>query len=252
MLIRYLDGARRRDLRVAVADPDATVADLAAALHPEHPVGPLLVDGRPVAAATPLDRAGIADGATVCRPPAPGLPPPPPRRPEVVELVVTAGPDSGRRVLLAAGSHLVGRARPGTSVDVDIRDATTSAHHARVQVDRSGRVAVSDAGSTNGTWLGHEPVLRPTPLPPGVEVRCGATRFEVRPAPLADDDPAPPGPARTRPVHRRPRAPQPGPPDPVRLPPERAATPPVSPVGVVALVASLAAGGVAVLVLHSW
>ena len=130
MHIRFVDPSRSRDLVVDITDPDATIADLAATLDPARPVGPLLVDGRLVTAATPLDRAGIGDGAVVSRPTDGRTPGPVPggapgaasahdpvvgRRsghgPEaVVTLAVTTGFDAGREWRLTPGVHRLGRA----------------------------------------------------------------------------------------------------------------------------------------------
>lgn len=237
MLIRHLDGIRFRDLHVAVADPDATVADLAAALEPLRPAGPLLVDGRVVAAPTPLDRAAIAHGATVRRPPEPGLPPPPASPARGLVLTVTAGPDSGRSLRLPPGTHLVGRsAAPAVPIgevapcpagEVGLHDPTVSAHHATLEVSEMGTATVIDVGSTNGTWLGDAPVKGATVLPPGAEVRCGATRFVLGPRPLPSGAGRPQlaGAARTRPLHRRPRPEPPGPMPAVAVPADAATAP---------------------------
>ncbi len=264
MLIRHLAETHRQDLLVSVTDPDATVADLAAVLEPDRPAGPLLVDGRAVPASTPLDRAAIAHGATVRRPPPPGLPPPPaPAGPGVV-LTVTAGPDAGRSVRLAPGTHRIGRAPgPGPAIGEPppvpatglwLHDPTVSAHHATLHVAATGAASVSDDGSTNGTWLGDVAVRSATSVGPGAEVRCGASRFVVEPTPPPASPERPPlvGAARTRPLHRRPRPALPGPAPTVAAPQDPDPPPPVTPVGLVAVLASVATGAAMVVLLHSW
>lgn len=264
MLIRHLDGRAGRDLRVSVADPDATVADLAVALEPDRPAGPLLVGGRVLAAATPLDRAAVVHGATVTRPPAPGLPAPPGAPDREAVVTVTAGPDAGRTIRLAPGAHRIGRTadladaagdvQPGPAVEVALRDPTVSVHHATIHVPASGAVRVADHRSTNGTWIDDVALTAEAAIPTGVEVRCGASRFVVEPAsaPGPADRSDPVGAARTRPLHRRPRPAPPDPPTHVVLPADPGAPPPVTPVGLVAMVASLAAGGALVVLLGSW
>ena len=269
MLLRHLLPSHHHDVVVHVDDPDATVADLAEALDPSRPAGPLIVDGRPVAAATPLDRAAIGDGATVRRPDPTGTvgdayraPAPPP----LLVATVTTGFDTGRTFGLAAGTTRIGRpddprhapAAPAPDpVDgrrLEVADATVSATHLRLDVQDDGAVVATDLASTNGTRLGDLPLDGPTPVPPGTELRCGACTIRLdRPPPPADPLPRlPAAGCPTRPLHRRLRRPpaEPGPPIEVPAPPE--AVPAVTPIGVVAVLASTAVGGVMVLVLGSW
>ncbi|HEX2577298.1 MAG TPA: FtsK/SpoIIIE domain-containing protein, partial [Aquihabitans sp.] len=259
MRIRHGDPPHHRDLVVEVDDPDATVADLGEALEPHRPAGPLLVDGRRVPAATPLDRAGIADGAVVARPTTgAGLPIDPKAGATGPALlaVTTTGPDAGRRVRLAPGPHVVGRAGAATGLDVAVGDPTVSARHARLVVDDDLVVHVTDVGSTNGTWLGTEAVTSTTTWTPGVALRLGATQLLLDPAPggPSDHSDRPPGaPAGgARPLHRPPRRLPPEEPPPVRVPDAPEPPPAVTPVGVAAVLASLAVGGTMVLVLGSW
>ncbi|CAN5835125.1 FtsK/SpoIIIE domain-containing protein [soil metagenome] len=269
MHVRFLHPSGPRDLAATVADPDATVADLTVALDPERPAGPLLVDGRLVPASTPLDRAGIGDGAVLERPARGGVAPAPPDPRTVLgahppvqpvaALEITVGADAGRTVRLAPGSYLIGRtgAIAGTDAPtarlVDIDDPTVSATHARVVVAADGTVAVHDCGSTNGTWLGPNPVHETTPVPVGDELRCGAVQLRVV-APVGSLATRPGGPApgsRTRPWHRPHRPAPPGVEAPLGLPLPPEVPPAVTPVGVIGVVASLALGGTMVVVLGS-
>ena len=251
-----------RDLKVEVHDPDATVADLSVALEPHRPPGPLAVGLRTVAAATPLDKAAIPDGAVVGRPdPHLGAAPP------VATIVVTAGFDTGRRVPLAPGVHVLGRSR-GVSGDgeadagagvgrIDVEDPTVSGVHLRLHVATDGVVTVTDLGSTNGTLLGDRRLTarRPVTWEHGGTLACGAARLDLaspptdrsghtRPTSTADR-------GGTRPLHRRNRPDGSPSVDPVEIPPEPDAPPPVSPVGVVAVLGSMAIGVVMVVVLGS-
>lgn len=265
MFLRDLTGPCPRDVVVRIDDPEATVADLAEALDPQGPPCSLLVDGRLVAAATPLDRARIGDGAEVGL--ADRVPPDPTGTPSpaVVAVTVTVGPDAGRRVLLPAGDHPVGRiervgphldghADPGgTSRGVGLADPTVSTRQAILSVARDGSVTVVDDGAHNPTRVGEAWATRPTPVHPTDHVGCGATRFRVEPVAerVPSAPPQPPGPL-PRPLHRRGR-PVPAPDLPLLVPPpEPEPAPMVTPVGVIGVLASVAVGAVMVVVLGSW
>src|SRR4051794_22153100 len=64
----------------------------------------------------------------------------------VVEVV--AGPDAGRRLLLGAGRHVLGR----DATALHSSDSAISRAHLQVVVDRDA-VSVSDLDSVNGTWV---------------------------------------------------------------------------------------------------
>src|SRR5699024_8998233 len=99
-----------RDLEIHINDPEATVADLFRALDPDRPVTSLRVDGRTVAASTPLDRAALGDGSEVRTDDPPEAPDHDPPK-AVVE--VLSGLDSGRVHDLPAGRFLLGRPTGG-------------------------------------------------------------------------------------------------------------------------------------------
>src|SRR5205085_8927119 len=63
-----------------------------------------------------------------------------------VDLVVAGGPEAGRRIPPAPGTHRVGREGPHA-----IEDPSLSATHLVVTVREDGSVLVADAGSRNGT-----------------------------------------------------------------------------------------------------
>ncbi len=58
---------------------------------------------------------------------------------------------------LYQGRNLVGRAETGQEVDVPIGHGTTSTNHATIEAD-NGRLALSDLGSTNGTFHNEEAI----------------------------------------------------------------------------------------------
>jgi hypothetical protein len=113
---------------------------------------------------------------------------PPPRQPKPIKppksrrgtpsrLVVTAGALSGTAVTLTEGQPVnLGRAPDSTLV---LDDDYASNKHARIYPS-NGQWLVEDMGSTNGTYLGRDRVLGPTPVPLGMPIRIGKTTFELR------------------------------------------------------------------------
>ncbi len=93
------------------------------------------------------------------------------------ELVVTGGPAAGLVAPLAEGVHRVGRGAPS---EIRISDTTVSQVHLRIDVQHE-RVLVSDAGSTNGTYLEGRPLTTPTSIAAGQVLELGATAIMLRP-----------------------------------------------------------------------
>ena len=93
------------------------------------------------------------------------------------ELVIRA-PDAPPRVLSldGAGSITFGRRDDATVV---IADPYVSDAHAQVYRDGEEWM-LTDAGSTNGTYLNAARLAVPTPLHPGDQVAIGRTVIEVR------------------------------------------------------------------------
>ena len=94
-------------------------------------------------------------------------------------LVVASSPvlEEGEEYALDSSAVTIGRA-PQNSVSID-GDEFASARHARIEPRRDG-VWVSDAGSTNGTFVNGVRIDRPRKLVSGDVVRTGETelRFE--------------------------------------------------------------------------
>lgn len=91
-------------------------------------------------------------------------------------LVVTEGALAGTTVSLGDGPVTLGRADDSTLV---LTDDYASSRHARL-VPGQGSWLVEDLGSTNGTYLGADKVVRPTPVPLGQPIRIGKTVLELR------------------------------------------------------------------------
>jgi FHA domain len=111
-------------------------------------------------------------------PPRPSAPPRPqkPGRGTPRFLVVTEGALTGVSIDLTDQQITLGRANDATLV---VNDDYASTHHARI-FPQDGQWIVEDLGSTNGTYLDRQKVIRPTPVPVGVPIRIGKTVLELR------------------------------------------------------------------------
>ena len=99
-------------------------------------------------------------------------------RSSAVDLVVVGGPFLGTRYRLEPGSHLVGR---GSGSDVKIEDPSMSRRHFQLSVASDG-VEVSDAGSTNGTFIDGERVEGTRRLDPKDVIEAGGSLLAIEPA----------------------------------------------------------------------
>jgi pSer/pThr/pTyr-binding forkhead associated (FHA) protein len=103
---------------------------------------------------------------------------------QAAELVGAAKPIStgrlvfpdGRKRGLDSRALLIGRSGQN---DIALTDDFASARHARIEPRRDG-VWVSDAGSTNGTYVNGSKLSKPQRLKPGDVIRVGSTdlRYE--------------------------------------------------------------------------
>jgi hypothetical protein len=111
-------------------------------------------------------------------PPRPAVPsrPQKPGRGTPRFLVVTEGALTGVSIDLTDQQITLGRANDATLV---LNDDYASTHHARI-FPQDGQWIVEDLGSTNGTYLDRQKVIRPTPVPVGVPIRIGKTVLELR------------------------------------------------------------------------
>ena len=91
-------------------------------------------------------------------------------------LVVTEGGLAGVSIDLTDQQITMGRANDATLV---LNDDYASTYHARI-FPQDGQWLVEDLGSTNGTYLDRQKVIRPTPVPVGVPIRIGKTALELR------------------------------------------------------------------------
>jgi len=179
-------------LRLTIRDGDAnTDTDVEAAVDPGSSVSALIdalpvpVDGRACyVGQVPLNPKGtVADspliaGAVLSI----GRPGPVTRTvagQEAGVLRVVGGPDAGRTIPLPPGRHRIAR---DSTAPVGLRDLDVSRReHAWLEVAPDGRAVVTDAGSTNGTFVdGHR--VGTAPLTPGSVLAVGADHLQWTPA----------------------------------------------------------------------
>ena len=97
-------------------------------------------------------------------------------------VVVTTGPEAGRRVELGL-EVAIGR-QEGDLVVEDTRGVAPPCGAASAS---GGSVVVEDLDSTNGTFVNGERIRTPVTLGPGDQVRVGRTTLEIEPHQRADD-----------------------------------------------------------------
>jgi pSer/pThr/pTyr-binding forkhead associated (FHA) protein len=93
-------------------------------------------------------------------------------------LVVNSGPSLGARFELGQGPISVGRS---VASDIFLDDVTVSRSHARFVRTDSGRLAVQDVGSLNGTYVNHVRVEEKI-LDSGDEIQIGKFKLIYLPA----------------------------------------------------------------------
>ncbi|AKH86456.1 hypothetical protein AA958_00195 [Streptomyces sp. CNQ-509] len=165
MRVVHSHGRSERELELRIGRPDATLADLAAALG--VPVGGLSLDGRVVPPETGMHESGLADGSRLVTGKdhvelRPGQ--------TAVVLRLVGGLEAGRSVSLPADRTVIGR---GTGVDVRVAATGVSREHAALEVSPDGRVAVTDLISANGTDLNGRRITETVALAPEDLVSLG-------------------------------------------------------------------------------
>jgi hypothetical protein len=97
----------------------------------------------------------------------------PPGSPAALIQVFPDGADLGRLHTLGAGPVVVGR---GEGLGVKVNDLSVSRAHARLELHASGRLAVTDLGSANGTFI-NDTLVRTGEACEGDFVRFGGCAF---------------------------------------------------------------------------
>ena len=254
--------ADEREVAVTVRHPSATVGDLVEALG-WNGIGTVLIDGLPVGLAVPLRATAVRRGSVVSADrqhraagPVHALG----RRADgpSASLRVVSGPDAGRSVSLASGRHVVGR---GAGVDVSIDDTRISRRHALLDVDPGGAVTVTDLAPARPSRVDGAVVAGPTALGAGARLVVGTSGVEAvhargdagwsaSRARRSSDESRAAATAWTEPWRRPPRH--------VARPPVPAVTLPevgtvsygAAPLGLAAVLATLAATSVVALIMH--
>ena len=96
-------------------------------------------------------------------------------------VVVTSGPEAGRRVELDL-EVAIGR----QDTDLVVEDPEVSRRHAVLRRS-DGSVVVEDLDSTNGTFVNGERIHSPIAVGPGDQIRVGQTTLEIESDRRADD-----------------------------------------------------------------
>jgi hypothetical protein len=96
-------------------------------------------------------------------------------------VVVTSGPETGRRVELGP-EVAIGR----QDTDLVVEDPEVSRRHAVLR-SSDGSVVVEDLDSTNGTFVNGERIRSPITVGPGDQIRVGRTTLEIEPDQRDDD-----------------------------------------------------------------
>ena len=122
-----------------------------------------------------VDQRTVADARTVADPRATPEPPPRRRKSPLYLEVVEPGDRAGQRFHLDE-ELTIGRS-PGSGISTAY-DIYSSTLHARL-FSEDGRVYVEDLGSTNGTFVNSERIVKPTRLGRGDLLQVGATVFQV-------------------------------------------------------------------------
>jgi DNA segregation ATPase FtsK/SpoIIIE, S-DNA-T family len=169
-----------RELDLDIGQGQSTVADLYSALTGTAEPGGLLVDGKFWPPETLLAEIGLRQGAALT--PAAGPNVETPADEPAAVLSVAGGLDSGPTLPLNPGSNRLGS---GPDADIVLDDPTLSPVHVKVDVIAGG-VAVTDAGSKNGTALEGYRLNKPIRVEPGQVVQAGAVLFRVGRPPTAD------------------------------------------------------------------
>jgi len=168
-------GESRADVEVTARDHDRlgdVLEPVGAALG--RPVGALWGPSGRLADDLPLTAPELAHGAVL------GLDGPTREGSRsgtsALELRVVGGPDAGRAVPLAQGTHVLGRGGDST---VRLDDPDVSRRHVAVDVG-GGSITVADLGSTNGSRLDDvELDRRPRAWAPGAVLRLGGSAVTV-------------------------------------------------------------------------
>ena len=107
-----------------------------------------------------------------------------------MDIVIDAGPDTGKHLPLGSLPLIIGR---DPACDLVLTDQSVSSRHLQVRAMPTGGIEVTDLHSTNGTWLAGRMINGATQVGQGERVVVGTTAFHVEAAhPPATQIVAPP------------------------------------------------------------
>jgi two-component system cell cycle response regulator len=89
-------------------------------------------------------------------------------------LVVMTGKQLGKKYDLVKDEAIIGRS---SDCEIPVKEEDISRNHARLEVEKGGKVKVIDLGSTNGTFVNKKKV-KESYLDNGDQLRCGNTIFK--------------------------------------------------------------------------
>lgn len=94
-------------------------------------------------------------------------------------LIISAGPQEGRKIPIRAGKMVIGRATSKATWDIALQDRAISRPHAQVE-RQDDRFVLTDLESANGTQLNGEMIAEPTALQDGDVIVLGETTLLFR------------------------------------------------------------------------
>jgi pSer/pThr/pTyr-binding forkhead associated (FHA) protein len=94
-------------------------------------------------------------------------------------LIISAGPQEGREIILTGGKMTIGRATSREAFDIPLQDRAISRPHAEIEQTPEGYV-VTDLGSANGTLVNGGFIEEPVALRDGDVIMLGETTLLFR------------------------------------------------------------------------
>ena len=183
LVVRAIASGRPASDLIVVVDHTHTVSDCAAAiskhlgLERERPTLTVARTGVVLAPTDSVTTADLVSGDELLLD-TPGAQRPTSIPTQAIALDITAGPDTGRSVVLLPGAYRLGR---DPSLEIPIDDSTVSRHQLNVIVAPDWTVTVEPAGqATNPVTVNGKQVFASVGVSPDDVVGLGATGFVVR------------------------------------------------------------------------
>jgi pSer/pThr/pTyr-binding forkhead associated (FHA) protein len=94
-------------------------------------------------------------------------------------LIISAGPQEGREILLLGGTMTIGRDTAKVTWDIAIQDQALSRPHAQIEREEDDFI-LTDLDSANGTRVNGDKITEPTTMKDGDVITMGQTTFLFR------------------------------------------------------------------------